>query len=259
MSHNQSTHFNGSNPNDKNLSKVYDHKQPRKVNTTCTYSHVRHDGAQGDPRKWEMPGWRIEQDYSKKTLIGNWCEERNTVEHNNVNVNSTNRTDFTDIVKNTEPRHMERRHALRRNEGSADKYQIQLGGTTSSNISWYDCDYRRTQNKALRCWNRHKLVWEPEYSDHPLQGSSTQLGIRQRKFQKWKDEHAVFDATSRWCPSTTYGGDFHSFKKTAYPLRYAQSSKVLSSQMNPISRTNKNLPLRGLPLLCPPERQPTEC
>ena len=33
-------------------------------------------GAQSDPQKWYMPGWRIEQRYSNKTLIGNWCEER---------------------------------------------------------------------------------------------------------------------------------------------------------------------------------------
>ena len=32
-------------------------------------------GAQGDPMKWKMPGWRIEQRFSNKTLIGNWCEE----------------------------------------------------------------------------------------------------------------------------------------------------------------------------------------
>ena len=32
--------------------------------------------AQGDPKKWNMPGWRIEQKYSTKVLIGNWEEER---------------------------------------------------------------------------------------------------------------------------------------------------------------------------------------
>ena len=32
--------------------------------------------AQGDPDKWNMSGWRIEQKYSTKVLIGNWQEER---------------------------------------------------------------------------------------------------------------------------------------------------------------------------------------
>ena len=35
--------------------------------------------AQGDPRKWHMPGWRIEQKYSPGVLIGNWGEDRYTV------------------------------------------------------------------------------------------------------------------------------------------------------------------------------------
>lgn len=35
--------------------------------------------AQGDPRKWHMPGWRIEQKYSPGVLIGNWDEDRYAV------------------------------------------------------------------------------------------------------------------------------------------------------------------------------------
>jgi len=35
--------------------------------------------AQGDPRKWHMPGWRIEQRFAPGVLIGNWDEERYTV------------------------------------------------------------------------------------------------------------------------------------------------------------------------------------
>lgn len=26
--------------------------------------------------KWELPGWRIEQKYCQRVLIGNWSEER---------------------------------------------------------------------------------------------------------------------------------------------------------------------------------------
>lgn len=35
--------------------------------------------AQGDPMKWHMPGWRIEQRFAPGVLIGNWSEERYTV------------------------------------------------------------------------------------------------------------------------------------------------------------------------------------
>lgn len=264
----QQQHFNGKNNNDPTLSKVYDHKVPRKTQDsnpiTGNYygNYARHDGAQGDPRKWEMPGWRIEQNFSKKTLIGNWCEERNTIEHNTVKTDSTNRSDFTDPNGVAIPCNKERRHALRRNDGTSDKYLVKIGGKFKTGvdnvgyISWYDCDYRRTQEKQLRKWNRHKLVWEPEWSDSPLQGKSTQLGIRQKKFQKWNDDKALFNGSNKYEPSTTYSYDFKKFNNDSFPLRYAQAPKNLSSRMNTISRTNKSLPLRGLPLLCPPERQP---
>lgn len=32
------------------------------------------DGGRGD--KWQLPGWRIEQKYSRGVLIGNWSEDR---------------------------------------------------------------------------------------------------------------------------------------------------------------------------------------
>lgn len=28
------------------------------------------------PSKWQEPGWRIEQNFSKGVLIGNWSEDR---------------------------------------------------------------------------------------------------------------------------------------------------------------------------------------
>ena len=126
----QPQHFNGQNQlNDQNLSKVYENKQPRPAENAAdipnniTY-HGSHDGAQGDPRKWEMPGWRIEQSYSKKTLIGNWCEERNKVEHGNVAINSSNRADFKEFEENQVPNTQLRRHALRReSDGTRNKYQ----------------------------------------------------------------------------------------------------------------------------------------
>ena len=35
----------------------------------------------GDPGKWHLPGWRIEQRYSPGVLIGNWGEERYSVSY----------------------------------------------------------------------------------------------------------------------------------------------------------------------------------
>jgi len=33
-------------------------------------------GVHGDPKKWEMPGWRIERKYCDKVLIHNWYEHQ---------------------------------------------------------------------------------------------------------------------------------------------------------------------------------------
>ena len=38
-------------------------------------------GAMNDPLKWGLPGWRIEQRYDPKVLIGNWYEERGRVSY----------------------------------------------------------------------------------------------------------------------------------------------------------------------------------
>lgn len=215
-----------------------------------------HDGAQGDPLKWELPGWRIEQRFSKKTLIGNWCEERNTFDHNNASINSTNRIDYTNKGEK-KPECQLRRHALRRNDGSTDKYQTSLNSEkTTSNISWYDSDYRRASTKQTRTWNRHKLVWEPEYSDHPVQGKATQLGIRDRKIRRWKSDRKLLNGSVPFKPSTTYLCDFDKFTGDCFPLRYGMAPKALSAQMNKITKINKSLPLRGKPFLIANEHEP---
>lgn len=45
--------------------------------------------AQGDPQKWNLPGWRIEQRFAPGVLIGNWGEERYTVSSVTVNNDDT--------------------------------------------------------------------------------------------------------------------------------------------------------------------------
>merc|ERR1712066_884124 len=147
----------------KAFTKVYHNAQPRKGGTNNNGQQVTigfHDGAQGDPLKWNLPGWRIEQQYSKNTLIGNWCEERNKFEHSENETNSTNRIDYNlaDII-DVVPETLERRYALRRNEGSTTKYQPkQTHDQDCQFISWYDNDYRRNSfiQKPIRKWNRHK-------------------------------------------------------------------------------------------------------
>lgn len=220
------------------------------------------DGAQGDPLKWQLPGWRIEQRFSKQTLIGNWCEERNNFEHSDQTINSTSRIDYNpDDIKSVSPSTKERRFALRRNEGSTSKYNSHnYSNVTTPFLSWYDIDYRRTNmiDKPIRNWNQHALRWEMKRNlanDETYRkqySKPTQLGILQQKQKRWTEDKNLLNGSMAWKPSTTYG-DFKEFSAGDFPLRYAQAPKHLSSKMNQISRTNKHLPLRGKQLLCPPE------
>lgn len=37
-------------------------------------------------------------------------------------------------------------------------------------ISSYDQDYIRNYHSGIRRWDRHRIMWTPEKSDHPLTG-----------------------------------------------------------------------------------------
>ncbi|MGH0120153.1 UNVERIFIED_CONTAM: hypothetical protein FKN15_065314 [Acipenser sinensis] len=93
-------------------------------------------GAQSDPKKWSMPGWRTEEKYSNKVLIGNWVEERL--------------------------------------QGLPSRVLLTHHNTPNSDhlVSLYDEVYcRQGRNPALpplRSWKYDSLAWVPERSDHPL-------------------------------------------------------------------------------------------
>ena len=53
-----------------------------------------------DPKKWDMPGWRIEQIYSPEVLIGNWSENRKTVSIRKSSCHGVF-LDFSSMVVNT--------------------------------------------------------------------------------------------------------------------------------------------------------------
>jgi len=213
------------NPKPRRVAKLPKHRYDLKEKSNLQGSH---DGTQGDPLKWGLPGWRIEQAFSKKTLIGNWCEERNTFEHDNLKANSKNRLDLQ-AVEQVPETHL-RRHALLKKDGNHAKYKTGnlYWNRDCSYISWFDSDYRREQNKSTRKWNRHRLCWEPEWSDHPVQGTPTQLGIRENKIKKWAEDKKLLSGSAKISQSTTYSGDYVE-SKDAFPLRYAQSPKHLRS------------------------------
>nr|XP_009304375.1 uncharacterized protein C1orf158 homolog isoform X2 [Danio rerio] len=65
--------------------------------------------------KWSQPGWKIEQKYGNKVLIGNWVEEKLQFARECKTANSSNRLDYIPHMLHR-PDVVMRRKALRRSE-----------------------------------------------------------------------------------------------------------------------------------------------
>lgn len=214
--------------------------------------------AQGDPRKWHMPGWRIEQKYSPGVLIGNWGEDRYTFTRSKTDHNSTHRVDFRNYGSHR-PDVIVRRKALLRNDGLGQENLFYHHGNkyTNNMLSWYDEHYNgRWKENVLppsRQWNSHNLAWGPEKSDYPLQAAPTNFGLLQRLREKWRQQ--IADETK---------GDFLSTYSTSYDgfnnsdmtkVRYA-TTRDNSTTLHPINKVNKDLHFRGVTAFKSPEKLP---
>jgi len=217
-------------------------------------------GAQGDPMKWKMPGWRIEQRYSNKTLIGNWCEEVKLFQRGTHSNSSTHRTDFK-LYPEHQPDTLIRRSALMRNDGLKKQNLFDHHGNKYSNnmISWYDEQFNKRDREAsdklpdLRKWDGHKLAWAPEKSDYPMQGKPTRYGLNENLKSRWVNE---LKAERQGHYNTDYRNSFVRHPSSAHPKRHASAPKYLSSHFNPITNVNKNLWLRRTPFNMAPEYPP---
>ncbi|XP_045162974.1 cilia- and flagella-associated protein 107-like isoform X2 [Mercenaria mercenaria] len=223
--------------------------------------------AQGDPRKWHMPGWRIEQKYSPGVLIGNWDEDRYMFQRGNQKHNSTHRVDFRNYGGHR-PDVVVRRKALLRNDGLGPENLFWHHGQryTNNMLSWYDEHYNgRWQENNFppsRQWNSHQLAWGPEKSDYPLQVSReskrgganpTNFGLLQSLQEKWKSQ--IADET-RGDFQSTYSSSFAGHNNDAMTrVRYAVPREQ-STNLHPVNKVNKDLHFRGVSALKSPEKLP---
>lgn len=214
--------------------------------------------AQGDPRKWHMPGWRIEQKYSPGVLIGNWDEDRYTFQKGDLKHNSTHRVDFRNYGSHR-PDVIIRRKALLRNDGLGPENLFWHHGTryTNNMLSWYDEHYNgRWRENTLppsRQWNGHQLAWAPEKSDYPLQANPTNFGLLQRLKTKWESE--VADET-RGDFLSTYQTSFVGHSNDAMTRTRYAVTRDLSTNLHPVNKINKDLHFRGVSALKSPEKLP---
>ncbi|XP_028855165.1 cilia- and flagella-associated protein 107 [Denticeps clupeoides] len=157
--------------------------------------------------KWMQPGWRVEQKYANKVLIGNWAEDRLQFTRECRTASSSNRLDYRPQWDHRPDISM-RQRALRKGEGLPAKLLLAHHNTPSSHylVSLYDETYGRRSCAALpkmRSWHSDKLGWVPERSDHPVTAPATNFGLAERvqarleRQQHWQGRPAtsVYRAT----------------------------------------------------------------
>ncbi|XP_006642078.1 cilia- and flagella-associated protein 107 isoform X1 [Lepisosteus oculatus] len=209
-------------------------------------------GAQRDPRKWKMPGWKIEQQYSNKVLIGNWVEERLQFTKQPHAASSSQRSDYLPH-RDSRPDATVRRAALRRGEGLPQKLLLSHHNPPRSHylVSLYDEVYNRRGNSTLpplRSWNGDKLAWVPERTDHPAQAPPTNFGLLESQLPRWDREGAPLLLQS------VYRNSYPHHPITAFTLpRFASAPRQFSSHLHPTNKTNKDLNLKDRPCLLVPE------
>ncbi|XP_044139142.1 uncharacterized protein C1orf158 homolog [Bufo gargarizans] len=203
-------------------------------------------------KKWSLPGWRIEQRYSNKVLIGNWVEERKKFRRSSLPTSkSCYEKDFVQF-SDSKPDRIQRRGFLKRMEGLPGHHLLSHHGQLSSRhlVSQYDDDYIRSGNSTLpplRSWDGNSLTWVPEKSDFPSTAPPTNFGLLQGKQKLWRDQvseelRSIYSASYRQPPPSAF-----------MTSRFGVAPRVLSSTMHQPNNANKALDFKSQAYLQVPD------
>ncbi|XP_046882633.1 uncharacterized protein C1orf158 homolog [Hypomesus transpacificus] len=206
--------------------------------------------------KWSLPGWRIEQKYGNKVLIGNWVEEKLQFSRECQTANSTSRSDYQPHW-NHRPDVFLRRSALRRAEGLPSKLLLSHHGIPNSHclVTLYDEAYARMPGAALpalRSWHPDKMAWAPERSDEPAVAPPTNFGLARSRRLHLEQQREPLPALS------VYASSYQRLPASAFPQRASASApRGLSSRLYPANNHNKDLELRQQPSRLVPDSYPS--
>ncbi|XP_047439440.1 protein CFAP107 [Mugil cephalus] len=202
--------------------------------------------------KWALPGWRIEQKYGNKVLVGNWAEERLQFTQKPMIANSTSCTDYGPHC-DFKPDVSERRSALLRAEGLPSKMLFAHSDLPSSHylVTQYGESYGHKSSNSLptlRPWHPDNFTWQAERSDRPTSAFPTNFGPP-------RSTNHHFDKQQSHLPSlTVYRSEYQRHPLSAFcQTRCARTSHVLSSHLYAANHNNKDLDLRQRSLLQVPD------
>uniref|UniRef100_A0A8C5N4L9 Alpha/beta hydrolase fold-3 domain-containing protein n=1 Tax=Leptobrachium leishanense TaxID=445787 RepID=A0A8C5N4L9_9ANUR len=184
-----------------------------------------------------QPGWRIEQKYSNKVLVGNWQEERKKFQRvSKLTRNSCYGTDFVRFSSNPSGP-MLRRSIIKKMEGLPKQHLLTHHGEPRSKnlVSLYDDHYIRHGNSSLpplRTFNGNQLAWIPERSDYPTADPPTNYGLKEEKEKTFRestseDIRSIYSASYRLPPDSAY-----SFRRFGVAPSIMHHSKNLSDSLN---------------------------
>uniref|UniRef100_A0A3P8TZ85 Si:ch211-226m7.4 n=1 Tax=Amphiprion percula TaxID=161767 RepID=A0A3P8TZ85_AMPPE len=122
-------------------------------------------------------GWRIEQKYANKVLLGNWAEERLQFTREPKTANSTSRVDYRPHW-DFKPDISERRSALLKAEGLPSKMLFSHSDPPSSHylLTEYEESFEHKHTNALSTlqpWHPDNLTWQPDRLDRTISGKAT--------------------------------------------------------------------------------------
>ncbi|XP_036007829.1 uncharacterized protein C1orf158 homolog [Fundulus heteroclitus] len=121
--------------------------------------------------KWAQTGWRIEQRYGNRALIGNWAEERRQFTREPKIADSISRVDYRPHW-DFKPDVFERRSALLRAEGLPYRILFDHHSSLPSHYLAEDYEQRNAHKPssslpAIQLWNPN-MTFQSERFDKPI-------------------------------------------------------------------------------------------
>ncbi|XP_053311321.1 cilia- and flagella-associated protein 107-like [Spea bombifrons] len=206
--------------------------------------HIEMSEIPDTEKKWSLPGWKIEQKYSNKVLVGNWLEERKEFKRGSYSTKgSCYRIDYASFpVDNSSV--MLRRSITKRMQGLPKQHLITHHGEPNSKylVSLYDDHYLRRGNLSLpptRTFNGHQLAWVPECSDYPTIEPPTNYGLKKEKEMQWKE-------SSSKETRSVYSASYKNPPLSAFTINHCGvAPRILSSKLHHHNNINKSLQFRN--------------
>ncbi|XP_055016325.1 cilia- and flagella-associated protein 107 [Boleophthalmus pectinirostris] len=203
--------------------------------------------------KWSQPGWRIENKYTNKVLLGNWAEERQQFKREprlTTAPCSTSRADYTPHW-DVKPDSFERRSGLQRTEGLPAKLLFAQQGSPSSHglVTHYEESYGRKRTNALptlQPCHQKSSTWALHRPNTAFPNYSSSLQL----------QRAHVDRVESQVPClTVYRSAYQRHPHSAFcQSRFARASYWTSSYLHRANHLNKDLDLRQAPLRQVPDQ-----